>query len=508
MPIKYEGFFDKKNQPTSGNYVVEFKGVKYNTTYKDSLPTEGAKLYTDTSYQADIFVGEFKEYKDPYSKSRVAIPYRGVYTDANGFKYTGTFVSFPSMGIYSELYKKYPTTRRSPFANVVFVGTISHKDQSEVGIYVKEDYVIGSQLRRFQPTDESAIKGLERKFTREYNDHQSRLASAERARRKSSVNWGKVFALAAGAAMVKNANMDVESQSKFIEAYATDVMNGTTSNLSRLNDSMKSSQSTDDVFKQYYKDVRNISDKYSAPKKSQPTYYEQAIARIKQQNGANGSNTLSPGSHSAQQNKKMQPVTVQRVASNIPNNIGSPNFPSATRSTQENNTPYQGVKPQSLPPYGNASRTSQSGTSITNSPTNSNYRTNSVASNGNMGDSVVTNSGFGSTASNDTSSKCSSISPPLSTHALPTLSTAGTDHLAADGAVPTLLREANEHMQSICGNKHYRVDGGIQPSFNREILEKGKFFKKVRLTIKSGQRFSCLCTPEKSVNSPGRSVVR
>jgi hypothetical protein len=106
------------------------------------------------------------------------------------------------------------------------------------------------------------------------------------------------------------------------------------------------------------------------------------------------------------------------------------------------------------------------------------------------------------------SEKCTSITPPIATHSLPTLSTEGKDHLAADGAVPSLLREVDEYMQNTCGNKNYRVEGQSSPSFSREIIEKGKMFNRVRLSIKGGQRFSCLCTPGESVKSPGRGVAK
>ncbi|MCW8825938.1 MAG: hypothetical protein OQK78_05885 [Gammaproteobacteria bacterium] len=493
MPIKYEGFFDKKNQPTSGNYVIEFKGRKYNTRYHDGLPTEGAKLYTNLSYQADIFVGEFKEYKDPYSKSRVAIPYKGEYTDHNGFKYTGTFISFPSMGMYAELYKKYPTARRSPFANVVFVGTISYKGQKEVGIYVKESYLIGSQLSHFEPTDETAIKGLERKFKHEYSSHQSRLASAERAKRKSNVNWGKVFALAAGAAMVKNSNMDIDSQSQFIDAYVSDVMNGTTSNLSSLSKSMSNGQSTDEIFRQSYKNAQEISKKYNSKKYTKPTLYEQNLARIKrenrqaqvdssikyQQQGQSAGRSGNAPQRSSSGIKKQYPYTAPQT------------------STGSGRSMNQGTKQPSS--YNNSSTSYRSGTSTAGSPVSRSNRTVTASS----------TSAFSSQAAGNQGAKqCDVFTPPLSSHPLPILTSKGVDHLRDDGAVPTLLRRANEHMESTCGNKNFRIDGQSQPTWNREITEKRRFFNRVELTLKAGQVFSCLCTPPKSEKRPGRGVAR
>jgi ankyrin repeat protein len=124
------------------------------------------------------------------------------------------------------------------------------------------------------------------------------------------------------------------------------------------------------------------------------------------------------------------------------------------------------------------------------------------------GSSVASSSTFSAPSVNTAPEKCTSITPPLSTHALPTLSTEGKDHSGADGAESTLLRETNDHMQSICGNKNYRVEGQPRPSFNRDILEKGKMFNRVSLSIKGGQRFSCLCTPGESINSLGRGVAK
>ncbi|MCW8983623.1 MAG: ankyrin repeat domain-containing protein [Gammaproteobacteria bacterium] len=112
------------------------------------------------------------------------------------------------------------------------------------------------------------------------------------------------------------------------------------------------------------------------------------------------------------------------------------------------------------------------------------------------------------TRTSQNANKCSAFSPPLSTHTLPILSSNGVDHLRSDGAIPTLLRQTNEHMESTCGNKNFRVNGQIQPSWNTEIIEKRKFFNRVELTLKDGQMFSCLCTPPKSENRPGRGVVR
>jgi hypothetical protein len=124
------------------------------------------------------------------------------------------------------------------------------------------------------------------------------------------------------------------------------------------------------------------------------------------------------------------------------------------------------------------------------------------------------NNSFSSNSANPPAADtCNSLTPPLSSHPLPIITSKGKDHQSRDGAIPTLLRKADEYMERTCGNKYYRVAGQFQPTWNREVIEDRnnedwKFFDVVELTLKEGQVFSCLCTPSKTEHKPGRSVTR
>lgn len=270
-PIAYEGYFDRNGQPTTGNYVAEYNGKRYPTTYENGRPIEGAKFYTNpVGSTVDVFVGKFNRYQDPYAEVGVAVPGEGVYTDSNGFSYTGTFFAFPAMGMNKQTYLKYAKARRQPEANIVFIGTISFKGQSEVGIYLKENYIVSTQMRGFVPTDETALKGLERRFNDEYQSRQRVLNKYAEKKSRSRKMWGQVFALTAGAVMVNNSSMSEDKKAEFIKAYASDVVNGTTTNLSRLQKSAASGKTANQIMKEHQKFLRDYAQEQQAKKASKP----------------------------------------------------------------------------------------------------------------------------------------------------------------------------------------------------------------------------------------------
>ena len=151
----------------------------------------------------------------------------------------------------------------------------------------------------------------------------------------------------------------------------------------------------------------------------------------------------------------------------------------------------------------------------TNSARKYNSSSNGASGSRNRNTSVANNTtNIARPGNNQQSNKCTSLSPVLSTHPLPVFSVVGKGHLGPDGALSKLVKKTNEIKERTCGNKHFnRV---FEPARHRKVIEKKKrqgaagLFDSdiVELTIKDGQTFSCLCTPQKSKRIQGKGVAR
>ncbi|MDH3353964.1 MAG: ankyrin repeat domain-containing protein, partial [Chromatiales bacterium] len=286
-----------------------------------------------------------------------------------------------------------------------------------------------------------------------------------RTNKKRSSSFGKIFATVAVAGIAGSANISANNRAKVMSATVNDiwVKDGKGKQLSNM----------------YQKSLQD-----SSPARSNnPTVREMMNTRSQQQSAS--------AIYNEEMKKYQEIIKQQKLKQRKPSLYQQQlnRIASQTNSKNQKNTSANTVIPvnptQSRLNSNASSKPRNSNTSVAYNPTNTSQP-----------------------SGRSQADKCTTFTPPLSTHPLPILTSKGIDHLRSDGAEPTLLRKANEHMTRTCGNKNFSVGRQIRPTWNREIIEKRRFFDKVELTLKDGQTFSCLCTPKKVNRTPGRGVAR
>jgi hypothetical protein len=113
------------------------------------------------------------------------------------------------------------------------------------------------------------------------------------------------------------------------------------------------------------------------------------------------------------------------------------------------------------------------------------------------------------------SDKCSGPIKISATHGLPVMTAEGKGHLSSSGALPQLTKQAKEYMEDTCGAHNVHFEEWKTVQFDKEVLNPHKentlSFDYVRLTSRSGQKFTCGCnfTGERAPGGPaGSSVAR
>lgn len=301
-----------------------------------------------------------------------------------------------------------------------------------------------------------------------------------RPKQKSGSSFGKIFATAAIAGLAGSADLSADQTAQVMSATVNDIWvkdgqgtqlgemyrnslerNGTSNNpivremVATRSEQQSASQIMNAEMAKYRAIIEEQKKKQQMNKK--PTLYEQAMQRINAQNSG-----VSVGVN------RPQP-TPATGSLNIGQNSPAMSIPVAANNEQ-------------------ARETTIASNAVANSPTQT---------------------------QRDTESDCSGLVKISATHILPVITVEAKDHLSSDGAIPQLSRQAKEHMEAQCGAHNVAFNLWERLPHDREVLKARKAntlgFDYVRLTSRSGQKFSCGCnfTGEPVRGGPaGSSVAR
>ncbi|CAA0293035.1 exported hypothetical protein [Alteromonas alvinellae] len=248
----------------TGRGTIYYEGRQYNAILDNGIFTSSPTFLFDSySTQVDKFEGQLKRIYDPLWKTHFYGFDEGTYTAAVGAKYTGQFFMIPTMDLKSgngcllfdthEEFKEdvyvsvlnfhiqhsVPTERTGCIkVNLVFVGKIEYKGQTEIGFFAQEDLGLGQRLK-LRTANEDTIElfltesnQVRQKFL-VFNHKKERERQREQ-NRSIDIPWGKIFSLAVGVTIASTSDLSSDRKAEFLSSYTKDVMGGTTSNLQSL----------------------------------------------------------------------------------------------------------------------------------------------------------------------------------------------------------------------------------------------------------------------------------
>lgn len=183
---------------------------------------EGFPISGSSTCDTNIFTGTFKRVLNPFTKKQLPTFNEGVYKLANGNRFKGKFHYFPDD---DERYL-WGNTMTGTF---IVIGQYTRRGkQRENGVYVAENSnpVCPGKLIL---SDEPYIRRLQRKYNKKVSTHRAEQASKKRqaSNSGSGFNWGKAFAIVAGAALANSSDMSSSDKAEFMESYTKDVLNDT-----------------------------------------------------------------------------------------------------------------------------------------------------------------------------------------------------------------------------------------------------------------------------------------
>lgn len=242
--LSYEGHW-REGRPHDGIFIIRYQGKTWHATYRNGVLEQGARFYRLTDSDSyDIYEGEWQVVADPFSGKDLVAPFRGTYTTGSGYRYEGIYYPIPTLGSAKGAYYQRPDQHFWPRLNLVFAGAIHFGERHETGIYIRPDLIVGlpwiNNGGGFQPADNGVLERIQAAYFQELTEHEQRQADyryeRQRKSNSSNIDFGKLFAIAAGVALASQSGLDAENQVRFLNSYGRDVISGTTSNMQALNE--------------------------------------------------------------------------------------------------------------------------------------------------------------------------------------------------------------------------------------------------------------------------------
>jgi len=298
----------KDGAVVDGYYQVSFDGKTVKTYYDRDVPSEGLLVF-GYEHDRDYFIGQLTRIKYPFRDLDVNYPSKGIYHHKNGAEFEGTFIFLPSMGgpegNYNSnryIFRKHPDTTGVSYldnrfyqvhllGNLVFIGEIRYKGQSEYGVYAHENYRIGTKIKLVEVKDGDILTSFQQQYQDDLN-YLAELKLREREREKESawdINWGMVAALGAGVAMADSSSLSGNAKAEFLTAYSKDIISGSTDNLTNLRSKYHGSKTTDEIFAESREQINRIAEM----KKREQAEYKQHQAIQEQSNNPSSAKTAA-----------------------------------------------------------------------------------------------------------------------------------------------------------------------------------------------------------------------
>ncbi|MGF1732575.1 hypothetical protein [Photobacterium kasasachensis] len=283
----------------------EEPSVSYTAQSKDAKGyiKVGTASYKHNEQYTDTFKGEWQTYYDPFSKNMLSFPYKGQYESSlTGAVYRGVFFAVPTRGTLKAYFESdldyIPAFNQ---ANVVFIGEVSFKGQSETLVLSREDYHHGKPLveggwgNSLYKADADRLVQLKQRLKTELNEQdiardkmQKAIVKAKenaRARAKSASSesdYSGFFAFAGAiAAVAYGADAGLTSDSAAALGVGTYnlLSEGDASKLNDATKSLKYDTSERDLKLQLDKDIAEIKAKYAKQNSVAQQEYQNGVAR-------------------------------------------------------------------------------------------------------------------------------------------------------------------------------------------------------------------------------------
>ncbi len=283
-PISFEGYWKGRSAPLEGSYEVNYRSDQFTNVYKQGFLTKGVSFYSDfLTSELDYFTGNYDIIDDVYSGKLRAVPANGTYYMSVGAQLKGRFFAFPVpiQGVFKDVTKlSFKQREQLTATKLIFMGQVKFQKQSEFGVY-SATFGVSGKLS-FIPSDRGVlekvkndyIKDVKRRETarrekirnekiRREKEHQQNLAK-QRQKAEKSLPWGKIFAFAAGAVAISNADsIDAIQKLDIMEAYTKDVMGNTTSNMNNIQKKYTQNYQFNNVYNEFDANQKKYEKEYT-----------------------------------------------------------------------------------------------------------------------------------------------------------------------------------------------------------------------------------------------------
>lgn len=184
----FEGNWQNSQTLPGQRYLVSHpltKGKKYEQFYgADGLMDRGSQIRGFGAMNiVPVFTGSFGRIDHAFMRTRLAVPYEGVYAMGNGIEYRGRFDYMPVKGMEAG---------RITMGNIIFYGDkVDLEDNStQTGLFVSNTSVVGGGVVMFMPARPDYMALLQQQYHRDLQ-----LAVGDFKQQESEKAWRTAFAI-------------------------------------------------------------------------------------------------------------------------------------------------------------------------------------------------------------------------------------------------------------------------------------------------------------------------